>query len=77
MQNTPHLRLVKDSQSSVILETSAERIRADHTQLVDRIGDLLQRAKPTIPEHETVTALKAIDAKLDQVLYLLRRKGVN
>ncbi len=45
--------------------------------LEQRVGEILANATPKLPEHEALAALKKLDAKLDQVLYLLRRKGVN
>ena len=45
--------------------------------LDQRLSSVLATARPKLPEHEAMQALKRLDAKLDQIIYLLRRKGVN
>lgn len=62
MQTTPHLRLVKGSPAQP--QTYEQRIAA-----------ILSNAKPTLPEHETLTTLKAIDSKLDELFVLLKQVG--
>ena len=45
--------------------------------LNQRLRTVLDTAKPKFPEHEAIQALKRFDAKLDQLIYLLRRKGIS
>ena len=89
MQNTPDLRLVKGNQPTRntvkfteqqpldprLDMTPAERLRADRKELVEKIGGLLSKATPRMPEHEVMVWMQSMDAKLDQVLALLRENG--
>jgi hypothetical protein len=61
MPHAKHLRLIKNSTTN---------------NLPQSISALLATATPRPVDSDSLKALKQLDAKLDQVLYLLRLKGI-